>query len=358
MSVHKNYCVFGYFGFNNFGDDLMLKNSLDFFDNQEESIKITVFVKENHYSELKSFNSFKNLNVRFVKLTKWVNYFKIYTIINTCTSGFWLGGTCLYETSQEGLSGLEWLKRIILIFKKKNKPFSFCNIGVGKFHSAKGLSVFKDIINNTTAISCRDTTSSDNINSAFPNYKNLELGGDLASILKHKEKGNNQKHILFSGHYQYKDDDDLVNFYSKELDKLSSTLDMPVIFLPMHQGELNDNLFHEKIASKMKMYNKIATYNFDSIDDLIKESFFWVSMRLHGVLMSDIFGVPNMGIAYHEKVKTYIRKTEVVSDMRIIEVKQELNLDVINKIIKKYYKPEYFLNNEARLALNGMKILF
>lgn len=352
----KKILVFGYFGFNNFGDDLMLKNTLDYFETQKSDYIFNVFVKENYYQSLNSFTTFRHIKVNYIKLNSFVNYISVYYYVYKSRLGFWLGGTCLYESKHSDISGLVWLKRIISVFKILKKNFFFCNIGVGDIKTIKAKSLYDYIINNTKSISCRDEKSINILENSNLDVK-FSLGGDLASLLKIKEQIRTKEYIIFSGHYQYSDDDDLVKLYARNLDKLSKCFNKKVLFFPMHQGGLTDNVFHEKISKLMSCENIIVNFNFDNYESFLERGFFWLSMRLHGVVLADMLNIPNLGIAYQEKVRVYVSKTEVLSTYRVKSVGEFITDSSVEYILNAYKKPLDFLNEENRRSLNGLSIL-
>ena len=241
-------------------------------------------------------------------------------------------------------------------FKLFNRDFSFCNIGIGKFKTSEGLELFKKIVGNTRFISVRDKISLSILKSHFSSSNKWILGGDLACLSEIKEKSKKEEKILiFCGHFQYKNDNNIISKYSEILQNLGN-LGFKILFLPMHQGKLSDNLFHEKIAKKLKTPYEIIDYHPAQVFNHLKQGFFVISMRLHGVVLSDLVGIPNIGIAYQEKVSTYIKSTNVLSEIRIKNIGDFISPKEIESIANSYNRPDRFLQREKERAINGMKI--
>ncbi|WP_103866239.1 polysaccharide pyruvyl transferase family protein [Aquimarina sp. I32.4] len=354
MSYRKSYCLFGYFGFKNFGDDLMLVNALNHLDLIKRNNTYIVFVAEDYYSEQKAFTSFKNIKVKYIRLTPLINYICIYYYAFISREAFWIGGTSLYESSAANLDGIVWLNKVINKFQLFGKNFSFCNIGIGDFTSEKGLNLYKQIVNKSKRFSCRDHVSLMKLKNFFPEKPNVFEGGDLACLLESSFFNRDPKSIVFCGHFQYQDDESVVETYSAILNDICKGKEK-VLFMPMHQGTQSDNQFHNKVSQKLTTPFEIINYS----DDLFKymsQAKIVISMRLHGLVLADILGIPNIGISYHDKVSIYIKSTNTLVEYRNKKVKENISIETIQKVISNYKKPTEFLNQEKNKAIKGMKV--
>ena len=354
---HNKYSLYGYFGFENIGDDIMLLNALNYFDQFHKNSKFYVFVKEDYYSTNPDYCNYNNIEVFFIRLSPFINRILVYYYAFIVESAFWIGGTCLYETSSSGLAGMNWLMRLIKKYRKFNKGFSFCNIGIGDFTSEKGKSLFRDIVSLSINISCRDQVSLSKAVDHFKDSKKFIKGGDLACLFDYKRENKPKDNtVIFCGHYQYHDDEEIVLFYSNVLNELGK-FGFHILFVPMHQGTNSDSIFHSKIANNLKYdYDLISSYKPGSVFEQLENASFIISMRLHGVFLSDIIGVPNIGIAYHEKVSTYVINTNVLTSIRNKQVGENITKDEIFLVLRDYKKPDIFLNKEKLEAIKGMSI--
>ena len=354
---NNKYSLYGYFGFQNIGDDIMLLNALNYFDNFHGNSEFFVFVQDDYYSTNSDYNSYSNIQVSYIKLSPFINNIAVYYYAFLVKEVFWIGGTCLYETKSSGLKGMYWLKKIINKYKRFDKGFSFCNIGVGDFISEEGKMLYRYIFFNTKYISCRDEVSMSKVKDDFKDHlSKLIKGGDLACLSNYKRKHATENNtILFCGHYQYYNDLKIIEFYSSMLNKFGE-FGYRILFVPMHQGTNNDNIFHLKIAKRLKFEYDVISYKLGDVFRYLEKARFIISMRLHGVFLSDIIGVPNIGIAYHEKVSTYINNTKVLTNIRNKQVGETITKEEILLVMEKYKKPEKFLDKERKETLNGMSI--
>ncbi|WP_350289497.1 polysaccharide pyruvyl transferase family protein [uncultured Croceitalea sp.] len=353
----NRYSLYGYFGFQNIGDDIMLLNALNYFDEFRKDSKFYVFVNEDYYSTNSDYTNYSNIQVSYIKLSPFINRIAVYYYASLVKEAFWIGGTCLYETSSSGLTGVQWLMRLIKKYNGLSKDFSFCNIGIGEFTSEKGKILYKDIVFYSKYISCRDQLSFSKVKEHFKeDVSKFIKGGDLASLIDYRREGTPRDYTLvFCGHYQYHSDTKVIAFYSEMLNELGK-LGFDILFVPMHQGVDNDNIFHYKIAENLKCKYDVISYTPREIFAWLEKGKFIISMRLHGVFLSDIIGVPNIGIAYHEKVSTYVNNTEVLTSIRNKQLGETITKEEILWVIEKYIKPENFLAKEKIEAINGMPI--
>lgn len=355
MSKNPKYCIFGYFGFHNIGDDLMLLNALNYLDNNFKNSRFYVFVKEDYYSNFSKINTYDNIQVKYIKISPFVNRVLMFYYAFISQKAIWIGGTCLYETEYSGISGLNWLHNVMLKFKYFKKDFSFCNIGVGDFITIKGRNLYIKIVNDSNEISCRDEVSLAKLQKDFEFEKKSYAGGDLACLLENKIVKSQSKNVIFCGHFQYHDNDQIILKYSSALNGLAKD-GYQILFLPMHQGEQSDNIFHAKIAQKLEFTHQIIEYLPGDVYKHFENACAVISMRLHGLVLADILGIPNIGIAYHEKVSTYINNTGILGTLRSKKVGENIGKEDLDKVIEQYKRPESFLLEEKKRANNGMKV--
>lgn len=353
---YNRYSLYGYFGFQNVGDDIMLLNALRYFNKFHKNSKFYVFVNEDYYSVNPDYSNYDNIQVSYIKLSPFINRVAIYYYVFLIKEAFWIGGTCLYETRSSGLIGMEWLINVIKKYNRLSKNFSFCNIGIGDFISERGKKLYKDTIQFSKIISCRDEVSLSKVKNHFKDANKFIQGGDLACLIDYNRKKIPEDDIVvFCGHYQYHDNVKIISFYSNVLNELGE-LGYRILFVPMHQGIDNDNKFHNKIANNLKYKNDVISYDSGEVFSYLEKAKFIISMRLHGVFLSDIIGVPNIGISYHEKVSTYVNNSEVLTTLRNKQVGESITKEEVLLVIEKYKKPENFLNKEKIKAVNGMSI--
>lgn len=338
----KTINLYGYFGFDNVGDDLMLLNLLDYIDlNINEKILIRVFSKKNDYK----FKKYNNIYVNLIRLTFITNKFLMSYYILNSSAGFWVGGTCLYEPDNKNISGLIWLQKLV---KKYNNKFSFINIGIGHLETEKAKHLVKSILLNVNKSSFRDRISLQKAESILQKT-NFVMGGDMVFLnnpLPRLNSINPQKYLGFAGHSQYQNNSKVIDFYTKLLQEVSANYEK-IIFISMHGNE--DHKFHKKIAYSLDKKCLFINYK-DHIElfHKMRQLHFLIGMRLHSIVLADLLAIPNIGISYGEKVSNYIKKSYMLETKRIKQINEVITAQEIEYISKNYkYNKEFILKEKA-----------
>lgn len=344
--------IYGYFGFKNIGDDLMLMNFLDYIDSCAlEQLRVRIFCKKNSYS----FKKYNRLEIITIEVNKLINYVISYYYIFYSDKGIWVGGTCLYEPENKNISGLKWLLKLVKKYQQFKKPFYFINIGIGSLYSSNAIEIVKDILSYTKNVSFREEKSLSKAYELGVNTKGFP-GGDM--VFLNSQQFRKYENIAyrnlfgFCGHEQYANDTYTVEFYAKQLQDLSDGYDK-IIFISMHGNE--DHKFHKKIAKLIqKDYSFLEYENYEILFQEMKQLKFLLGMRLHSIILADLLAIPNIGIAYGEKVSNYIRKTNILVNSRIKHVNEKITIFELNEIVDHYKQNGAFINAEESCAQSGI----
>ena len=336
--------LIGYYGVKNIGDDLMLSNLIQYFSKKIEVKKIFIFVRNNYFD-------ITDEKIEVLPLSKYSRLKKTKAIFRSDMI-IWGGGTCIFEgTENRGLYDLLRIQQITKIFRKK---FIFLGIGIGSLKSDRIIKLSKKIIENSEFIYFRDKQSCDAAKK-ISSVKNCCVGGDLVFLTKlfepTRKKSNKITKISFSGVFDQSEES--AHFYAKELEKLSKQFCAEIHFLPAHLSEKNDNIFHKKIIKKVPDLNYIIhTWNkpLDFVE-ILKTMDFHIGMRLHSIILADLLNIPNIGIIYSPKVEYYIRKSNILPEKRLYNLREHLNIQNIVNIFQQYEIPVDFIENEKKTAL-------
>lgn len=354
----KTLNIVGYLGFHNFGDDLMLMGLLDEL-SRKGGGQVRVFVK--HKEGLEAFvTRWRNLDVGFVSLNKFTTVLLPYYIFSASIT-IWCGGTCLYEDPSDPLfRGLKWIGRVAMYSEISGRKLLLINIGVNRIISDRAAEIIrKMIVRRSTQISVRDESSLENLKRISPAAKSVVLGGDLAFLnrIESVQKSSKNDHIIFCGHLQYADNSDVVSFYAQALSEISKILGRSIVMVSLHDGVAGDGLFHNRIKERMECQAVCTQYcsgDIQTLADLFLNSYCVISMRLHGVVFAELLMKPSIGIAYSDKVRYFVEKTNTVSSTRIKKVGEKLTYEDINSIVKSYKADKSFIEKERALAVSGI----
>ena len=163
--MKKNILIWGYFGKNNFGDELMLKSILEIIKNFESNIYITIDdrnLKTNQIFQeykLKSFDLYQSKSkskiINFA--SNFLNNIKRLRRIDLLIVG---GGTQYFEISNN-FNFLDFFLRYIyfLVLTSFNGKLINLNVGIGTINNQFNRYIFSKIINLSELFIVRDTNS-------------------------------------------------------------------------------------------------------------------------------------------------------------------------------------------------------
>jgi polysaccharide pyruvyl transferase WcaK-like protein len=299
-------CLYGYYGFQNFGDDLMLMGLLDSLASCPSLVRLRLFcravpawIEEGRYP----------YRLSVIPAGRLGALRKAAAILSS-DALVWGGGTCLYEPP-EGNPGLNQLLGQIRFAKRMRKRFIFLGIGIGRFSTREGEALAKQCLMLADQSYLRDEASLDLARKWGIPETRLHACCDPA-FLTHSRWSqppgrSSQACLTFSGIHGLSED--LAQLYAEELDALSDGTGLNVRFLAAHGGVRDDHEFHRRVAARMKR----KEFEFRSWDtptafmEGLDGSKLHLGMRLHSVIAADMAGVPALAIEYANKVGAYVK---------------------------------------------------
>lgn len=348
--------LMGYYGYGNIGDDLFVKQLTTYFSKQENIKEVFVICEDDYYEkphEKVSFFSAKKLS----KLQRLFLYLKSDRVA-------WGGGT-LNISGKPGN-----LLKIQSLLKLTGKSFSFLGIGLESVNAKEGsgiISSSEQVFKNSYLLYLRDYSSYELAQKYLNAVKHCCLGGDLAFLdlsiyqpfIKTTPKPSYPQNISFSGKFWW--GNSRAEFYAQQLIPWIEKYNTMIHLLPGHVGdERNDNRFHQLMikylpASNYQLHNWKKPEEFLEI---LSQMDFHIGNRLHSVILADILGIPNIGIAsVNSKISNYIDKTEVLPLERLAEFMEPLTMERVEKIFREYQRPVDFIENESKASEKCLQIL-
>lgn len=314
----KNILISGYYGFNNNGDDSVLKSIVDDLKKSESEIKITVLSKRPlETSKLYGVNSVYRFNFFAIK--------KCIRQTNLLISG---GGSLIQDvTSTHSLKYYLWI--INLALKNSVRVMLYSN-GIGPILREKNRILAANILNKVDLITLRDKNSADELKKLCVDKPPIIVTADAAfnldlpqtsALLKFNITENFFVIALRSWKYNAEAFEKNIAVFA---DYIQQKYNLLPVFVPMHPT--NDVKISKKIISLMKSTAKyICDYTTNDLINLIAKAEFVFGMRLHTIIYAIQTSTPVLALIYDPKVKAIMDETNQFTYMDV----SQLNLKKI-----------------------------
>lgn len=301
--------LWGYYGKNNFGDDLMLDNICNYLSIKDiNRVSVITANKNDTYItnnkdiiiyETYRNNKFKNLKL-FLNIFRKNDYF------------VWGGGTCFSD--EDGVPNLI----IVLLAKLLRLKVYFIGIGIGNLNKLMNKIKVKLSACLIDKMYLRDAKSYNKAIQYF-NSRKLSLTEDIAYMYKFKNEKSklNVKTIVISLRNldNYKSVEEQKKFlnniylFLETIIKSDNYKQVKILSLDSNSDNYINSIVYNKIIKRFKSCLKVAFIKNKSYKykmKVLQESDFNIIVRLHGVLVSEIFGVKTIALIYADKVKSFL----------------------------------------------------
>ena len=338
--------ISGYYGFNNTGDEAILKSMVRVFKKKLPGVKIVVLsqnpLQTSQFYQVKAINRLHLINI--LNCLRDANLF---------ISG---GGGLLQDSTGRGWSILYYLGLILgaMLFRV---PVMIYAQGVGPINNRLNKLLIKWILNKIDIITVRDNPSKELLKSMGVLKPSIWVSSDACFLLKKKSinhiikdfpdileltKSNNHPLVGISIREYKGNRTDLKRIVARLADDIIENYKVKIIFLPFKFDE--DLCLSEEILFLMK--NKSQAYILrtrigpEELLSVISQFSLMIGMRLHSILFSSMVNIPFIALNYDPKVKYF------VEDLDLAELLLELN-DFSLKIFRK--KVEYVWGNSDKI---------
>jgi len=304
LNNYRNIVICGYFGFNNAGDELILKTLSELlktkFNNFNEK-NITVLSNNPEQTS-------REYKVNSIK--RWNLFVIIFTILNTDIVIFTAG---LFQDITSIIS-LYYYLGLIILSKLLNKKVILLGVDFGPIKYKFDKLVLKSILKFVDRIYVRTEGSYNFLKTnRFLNNTNLKYNIRLGSD------------ILFSKNIEYKPElkTELANIYLilrrpdkknyisnyfniiELCEQLIKESNIKLVFVPFHIEE--DMYFILEIVEKLPNSVTIMRWNkADNLFNIISNADLLISQRLHGLIIGTLLFKPILGISYDPKLKYFM----------------------------------------------------
>lgn len=297
--------ISGYYGFNNNGDDSVLKSIIDGLKKERPNIKIMVLSRRPF--ETKKLYDVSSINrFNFLAIKKYMRQ------TNLLISG---GGSLIQDmTSTHSLKYYLWV--IETAIKNNVKVMLYSN-GIGPIKRDKNRLLAAKILNQVDLITLRDKTSLNELEKLNVNKPQIIITADAAFNLNFNtantaplEFGIDTKtkyFVIAVRSWKYNSDGFEKNI-AVFADYVWQKYNLLPVFVPMHPS--NDCDITKKIMSLMQTKAKYigARYATNNLLNLIAHAEFILAMRLHTIIYSIQTATPILALVYDPKVEAIMHE--------------------------------------------------
>ncbi|MDR7871274.1 MAG: polysaccharide pyruvyl transferase CsaB [Tissierellaceae bacterium] len=303
MSSAKSILVSGYYGFDNSGDDAILKAIVKDIRSLDSKLNIVVLS-----------NNPEKTNVMYN--VKAINRFKFMEVIKAIKSTSLLisGGGSLLQDVTSTRSLLYYLA-VMSLAKFLRKPIMVYANGIGPINGNINRKLSKVILDKVDLITLRDEDSKVYLSEMGVKNKNIFVTADPvftleASSEEHidnifvKEGIPDNKSFIGISIRKWKSATNLVEIVSKTIDYIIDKYQVDVILIPMHYPE--DLEISLEVLDKVKSSNCHVLrdkYSVEEIMGVIHRLDLIIAMRLHSLIYAAGQEVPMVGLVYDPKVE-------------------------------------------------------
>ncbi|MGV8146115.1 MAG: polysaccharide pyruvyl transferase CsaB [Alkaliphilus sp.] len=302
--------IFGYYGFQNLGDEAILQAIIEQLKSLSVENKITVLT-------YKAEDTKKSFDVNTVSRNDFRGLIKTIKEVDVVISG---GGSILQDVTSS--RSLMYYLTIILMSKIFSKKVMFYANGFGPINKGLNRIIAAYIINKVDVITVRDYKSKE-LMQAMGVKNNIIVTADATfslKLLEERERGqlwdeigidNTRKTIGISVR-KWKKLKDYKKIIAKMGDYLSK-LNYQIVFIPMQHP--NDVEISKEIATMMESKSVVLEkkYTANELISIIENLEMLIGMRLHSLIFAAIAGVPMVGVEYDPKIKSFIDDFEQLS---------------------------------------------
>lgn len=328
----------GYYGFDNSGDDAILRAIVNDIRSIDPTLQLNVL----------SYDPARTRRLYSVGATQRFHYASVKKAIQGSDLLISGGGSLLQdETSSRSL--YYYLGVMALAKRAGKKIYVYAN-GVGPIHKPLNQKLTAKVLNQVDYITLRDEDSLEVLKSigvfrpsmevtADPVYGIEGISQEAARALLREERIPADRNYLGIAVRAWKKAPALANKIAYVADRVYEELGLDTLFTPLHYPE--DKHFANGIKSLMvnREHAHVLAQNYDveEMEGLIGLCEVSIAMRLHALIYAVTSKTPSVGIVYDPKVKSQLEALGMPSDIRV-EGMDEGKL--LNAIVKTYKNRE------------------
>lgn len=357
----------GYYGFDNSGDDALLKAVIDTIRKEKPDIKILVLSKKPKET-MEEHNVFSINRYDFLAIFQYIKRARLFV---------YGGGSLIQDiTSTQSLIYYTFLLRLAKYYGLKLMVYAN---GIGPITKRYNISRAKKALSICDYISLREPQSLEEVKrlGVDVNKVTVKLSVDpvftienvndksIEDILKNENIDLSKDYFVVSCRTWKYNESNFTDKMANIIDKINKKYNIIPLYIPMHP---NDNIILKEIISKSKSSHVILSkiYEVSQLLSIVSFTKFVMSMRLHTLIYGVSTGVPIIGLVYDPKVKFFVEyvkeKTHVDTSnldidnlMQMVDYIQSNYTIVKDRIYKESLKLKKLSGDDAKAAVLLLK---
>lgn len=330
MNSKKTILMSGYYGFDNSGDDAILKAIIKDIKAQNQDIDIVVLSKDPEKTK-------KTYEVDAINRFKFKELIRGMKNTSLLVSG---GGSLLQDVTST--RSLLYYLAVIFLGKFYRKPIMIYANGIGPINGSFNRFLTKFLLNRVDLITLRDLDSYDYLNKMGVYNKNIEVTADPVFTLKPIDENQIKKILLdekipLGKKYigislrKWKKINNLEIIIREVIEDILDKYNVEVILIPMHYPE--DLTISEEIAKDIDSRCHVLKnkYSVEEIMGIISKLDLIVAMRLHSLIYAACQEIPMVGLVYDPKVDGLLKSLGMENKVDVESLEKEELIRNIDK---------------------------
>lgn len=355
----KSVIISGYYGFDNSGDDAILKAIVKDLREIDSKIEISAFSNDPKNTE----------EVYGIKAFKRLNIFQILKGISSSDMLISGGGSLLQDVTST--RSILYYLALINIAKMFNKAVIVYANGIGPINKKINRTLTRKALNKVDLITLRDFNSKKTLEEIGV-QKNMIVTSDPVFTLEPSSQSKidkifeeegipTDKSLIGISVRNWKKSKNLIDVISKTIEYIDSSYNVRTVLIPMHYPE--DLEISIEVAEKANRTNCYVIKNKYGVEDMmgiINRLELIIAMRLHSLIYAATQAVPMIGLVYDPKVDGLLEMLNIDAKCNAEKVELIELCSTIEQVWKNKEKIKSSLNGKKKelrgKALDNVKM--
>jgi len=344
----------GYYGFDNSGDDALLKAVIDTIRKEKPDVKILVLSKKPKET-MEEHNVFSINRYDFFAIKKYLKRSRLFV---------YGGGSLIQDITST--QSLIYYTVLLQFAKRYGLKLMVYGNGIGPIIRNHNISRAKKALSMCDYISLREPESLEEVKrlgvdldkvtvklSVDPVFTiDVDAGQNVDSIFASEGIDLSKKYFAVSCRTWKYNEVHFTDKMAKVIEEVSRKYNIIPMYVPMHP---NDYTILREIMAKAKTENVLLSkiYDVSQFLAIIRETHFAMSMRLHTLIYAVSTGVPVIGLVYDPKVKFFV---EYVNEKTYVDT-SNLDVDDLKDMIDYIHNNHRVISERIRGEASKLKKL-